>query len=840
MRNCFTLLHAKPRCEWFSSGKPSLDAKPELYRDWLVTNKDLRTKAAIDSEHLELAQKGLRGFGKADMYDLLKSREEGPPEASKKVCAEARRMLALRRLLEHRRVLELEQAADSGRLDKSDVGKQVSMGQDLIRQTRKFVNSKCGGGDFCDARRPEFRLKDDEKQYREYVNDLSKLNFDSGDAEEEEQGESFFDQETGLDLRTTFVNGLEFGKNPIIVELARRLDGKVKPTGAPWPDPEAEKDMKRKFGLFEQRIFAEEGEETPPKFGEEKDPDETSSVKSAAERDAEENSARTQAKVEAANAGPTPEERAAQEKEAAERQIKEDEAKAKIDSHQQAGSSSSTGSSSQLELGREEVVVGGRGRAGGREASRRGVLEQRQEGTRRTGRGGRHHTGRPGGVKATTFPSTATQFAEQSFLGTMERTRKNTPVGWHGGWISPAGGDSSAPSAGGSSWFGRGGPSSTWSSFFAPVGDWLSSSSSWFSSDCRTASPPRATRTSFVRYRDFPDDYLEYGNDKSGFISKVISTHDDTKHHPYQCDWNSFLQLKTALAEKVQKFRTDCYHYLPVRYWLESLTLNVPTDDAVMGWKTDEHNKRWVRQSVRLFDILQALGAKVKLRIGIMRQQHEIGPGLYGRLLHDLDVMMQTGKDYFVEAYKCKNVAKQNAGGAGKITAFVEAGTFLAGPAQGVVLRGGPRLRPSKSPGGAVGGAFSTWAGEDSLSRTNTGRVEVAGRAGAGGAPRPCCRGDRSVKMMSSFLLPPTRSVGEAPSSYSDSRKRVRVGGRRSSFNLNPFSATAASQKPVDPDYGTPLDEAEYAKMCEIHPEKLYQGSDSTTPGCPWTIPYGG
>ncbi len=176
------------------------------------------------------------------------------------------------------------------------------------------------------------------------------------------------------------------------------------------------------------------------------------------------------------------------------------------------------------------------------------------------------------------------------------------------------------------------------------------------------ATSKHAKTTSFVKWRDYPYSYLEEGSENEEYISRVNpELHDDTKHGSYPCDMKPVHKIGQALDVNLAVFRQNAFKYLPVRLWLESkLVRNLsPTLEhmsergAMMSSENDSF--ALVKHAQELYDKVGNVAGHAKIQLGKQLQQHEIPLGLYGRLVHETDRVLDAAKNYFLESYKCKD-----------------------------------------------------------------------------------------------------------------------------------------------------------------------------------------
>ncbi|CAD7929155.1 unnamed protein product [Amoebophrya sp. A25] len=247
-------------CVWQEVDSRAEDSTPELYRDLFLQrtqHPELQRKLVhpdtTTRAQLTVAEDLLAGWRLPAENPATKQ----PP----RVCHELRRMVALKRDEERRRlarwtdaaergtelpgrVLSEEDAArgDTGVVTKDLAASQMQASRALLSRANDVVHKYCTPA-HCEARSSAHRIRDDSRQYHEFVHNLREVHFgraadkasrieetkkilfdamkqgsgasageDQPDDGEEELTSALFDPETGLDKRRYFNSdtGLEF------------------------------------------------------------------------------------------------------------------------------------------------------------------------------------------------------------------------------------------------------------------------------------------------------------------------------------------------------------------------------------------------------------------------------------------------------------------------------------------------------------------------------------------------------------------------------------------------------------------------------------------------------
>ncbi|CAD7925618.1 unnamed protein product [Amoebophrya sp. A120] len=206
-------------CVWQEGDLRSVRSKPEKYRDWFVQTQS-------SEENLKELAKPENGVERRTIRNLLGGMEL-PPDAETddpqavRPCQELRRMLALKRVSEKKRMKRWEHLLNAGVLTKDEVTLQRREGEKVLIAGENIVKEYCPN-EHCEARHATVRALDDERQYKEWMELRNvKLLGDAEKAKEETKTKviegghddpegTYLDEESGLDLRKHFKSGLEF------------------------------------------------------------------------------------------------------------------------------------------------------------------------------------------------------------------------------------------------------------------------------------------------------------------------------------------------------------------------------------------------------------------------------------------------------------------------------------------------------------------------------------------------------------------------------------------------------------------------------------------------------
>jgi len=176
----------------------------------------------------------------------------------------------------------------------------------------------------------------------------------------------------------------------------------------------------------------------------------------------------------------------------------------------------------------------------------------------------------------------------------------------------------------------------------------------------------RTAATSFVLFRDRDLDYLEKGNEKEVFLSKLREhdMHDEDKTGAFVCGGPEKIErIHRAYDEEVLEMKRLAYEHLPTRYWIDAMRKlkGVPAQGSLRKEEmTDQQYFVLIREATQLYDRVRQFGNSVRRKVGLEVTQHEINPGLYQRFLKLVERLEKLAKLLFVERYKCKDAQKMD------------------------------------------------------------------------------------------------------------------------------------------------------------------------------------
>eukprot|EP00392_Amoebophrya_sp_AT5.2_P012926 g13033.t1 len=163
---------ANNECEWVAGNFFTQRSKPELYRDWFVQKQssvaNLLTLARPENGADRMSVANLLGGLLLPTGEREQTSSEGDHDVTVKLqplrlCHELRRMIALKRAAETRRIERWAGKLQSGNVTKDEVTLQARAGKTLLKSAEDLVQSVCPAA-HCEAKSAAERKIDDKRQ----------------------------------------------------------------------------------------------------------------------------------------------------------------------------------------------------------------------------------------------------------------------------------------------------------------------------------------------------------------------------------------------------------------------------------------------------------------------------------------------------------------------------------------------------------------------------------------------------------------------------------------------------------------------------------------------------